>query len=100
MFSRDRLAHNTQSRSHSMPGGMPTTSLDELEISSSMMPTVKDTTRKPVKPSDRPITGSIKTKCILKISQHPLLDKENHPTKGANTLEDLQDNINNDEYGP
>ena len=57
------------------------------------MPAVEDTTRKLGKLSDKPITG--RTKLILKISQHPLFDKENHPTEGANTLGNLQDDINN-----
>ena len=99
MSLRDGLAHNTQSCSHSMLGEIPTTSPNKLEIDPSMMPTVEDTTRKPAEPSDRPITGRTKAKHILKISQHPLFDKENHLTEGANTLGDLQDNINNDKYG-
>ena len=81
-----------------MPGEMPTTSSNELDISPSTMLTVENTTRKSAKPSDKPITGC--TKHILKIFQHPLFDKENHPIKGANTLENLQDNINNNKYDP
>ena len=82
-----------------MPGEVPTTSLNKLEIVSSTMPTVptvEDTTRKPAEPNDKPITGS--TKHILKISQHPLFDKKNHPTEGANTLVEFQNNINNNKY--
>ena len=78
---------------------MPTTSPDKLEIGLSTMPTVEDATKKLIEPSDRPITGSTKAKRILKISQHLLFEKENHPTGEANTLEDLQDNINNNKYG-
>ena len=100
MSLRDRLAHNIRSHSNSMSGGMPITSPNELEIGPSTMPTVEDTTRKPVEPNDKLITGSTKVQCILKISQHPLFDKENHPTKGVNTLIELQDNINNDKYDP
>ena len=93
------LAYNTRSRSHSMPEEMPTTSLNELEIGSSTLPTVEDTIKKPAEPSDKSVTGrTTKVQCSLKISQHPLFDKENHPTKRANTLEDLQDNINDDKY--
>ena len=65
------------------------------------MPAVEDTTRKLAEPSDKSIIGkTTKVQRNLKISQHPLLDKENHPTKGANILEDLWDNINNNKYGP
>ena len=80
---------------------MPTTSPDKLEIGPSTIPAVENTTRKPAKPSDKPIIGrATKVQHSLKISQHPLFDKENHPTEGANTLKDLQDNTNNNEYGP
>ena len=81
-----------------MPGGMPITSSNELKIGPSTMPAVEDTTRKPGKPSDKSIIG--RTKHVLKISQHPLFDKENYSTEGVNTLGDLQDNINDNEYGP
>ena len=80
-----------------MPGGIPTTSPDELKIGPSTMLAVEDTMRKSGKPSDKPITG--RTKRVLKIFQHPLFNKENHPTEGANTLKDLWDNINNNKYG-
>ena len=78
---------------------MSTTSPDKLEIGSNTMPAV-ETTRKPAEPSDKPITGSTKLQCILNISQHPLFDKEKHPTEGATTLVDLQDHINDNEYDP
>ena len=81
-----------------MPGGMPTTSPDKLKIGPSTMPAVEDTMRKPGEPSDKPITG--KTKRVLKIFQHPLFDKENHPTEEVNTFGNFRDDINNDEYGP
>ena len=84
MSLRDRSAHNTQSHSYSMPGKMSTTSFDELEIGPNIMSTM-DTTRKPAKPSDKPI----KIQCFLKISQYPLFDKKNHPTKRASTLAEL-----------
>ena len=80
---------------------MLTTSSDELEIDSSTIPAVEDTMKKPAELSDKPITGrTTKVQRSLKISQHPLFNKENHPTKGANTLEDFQDNINDNKYGP
>ena len=96
----DGPAHNTQSRSHSMSERMPTTSPDELKIGLSTMPAVEDTIKKSIKPSDKFITGSTKAKRTLNISQHPLFNKENHLTKGANTLVELQDNINNNNNGP
>ena len=66
-FEIDGPAHNIRLRSYNMPGGMPTTSRNKLEISPSTMPTV-DTTRKPAKPSDKPITGKMtKVQHILKI---------------------------------
>ena len=95
----DGLAHNTWLHSHSMPGGMPTTSSDKLEIDPSTMPAV-ETTKKPVKPSDKPIIDSTKVQHIVNIFQHSLFDKENHSAEGANTLKDLQNNINDNKYGP
>ena len=77
---------------------MPITSLDKLEISSSTMPAV-ETTRKLAKLNDKPITGNTKMQRIVNIFQHPLFDKENHPTKRANTLIEFQDNINDNKYG-
>ena len=81
-----------------MPGEMSITSSDKLEIGSSTIPAVEDIT-KPGELSDNPITGRTKVQRTLKISQHPLFDKENHPSKGVNILENLRDNINNNEYG-
>ena len=79
---------------------MPITSPNKLEISTSIVPAVEDIMKKPAESSDKPITGkTTKVQCSLKISQHPLFDKENHLIKGANTLKDLQDNINNNVYG-
>lgn len=83
-----------------MPGGMPTTSPDELEIGTSTMPTAENTTKKPVEPSANPITSSTKVQHVLNISQHPLFEKGNHPTEGANTFAEFQDDINDEEYGP
>lgn len=78
---------------------MPTTSPDELEISTSTMPTAEDTT-KPVEPNTKPSTTKIKMQHVLNISQHPLFEKEDHPTEGANTFTEFQDDINDEEYGP
>ena len=79
---------------------IPTASPNKLEIGPSTVLVVEDTMKKPAEPSDKLITGrTTKVQRSLKISQHPLFDKENHPTKGANIFKDLQDNINNDEYG-
>ena len=99
-FEMDRSAHNTRSRSHNISGRMLTISPDELEISPSTVPAVENTTKKPAEPNDKPITGRTKAQHTFKIFQHPLFNKENHPTKGANILEDLQDDINNNEYSP
>ena len=79
---------------------MSTASPNELEISPSTVPAVEDTMKKPAESSDKPITSrTTKIQCTLKISQHPLFDKENHPTERVNTLKDLQNNINNNKYG-
>ena len=83
-----------------MSKGMPITSFDKLEIGLSTIPGVEDTMKKPAESSDKPITDRmIKVQRSLKISQHLLFDKKNHLTKGANTLEDFQDNINDNKYG-
>ena len=78
---------------------MSTTSPNKLEISPSTVPAVKDTMKKSAKLSDKPITSRTKVQRIVNTFQHPLFDKENHPAKGANTLGELWDNINNNKYG-
>lgn len=97
MSSKDGPAQNTHARSHSMPGGLPT-SPDELKIST-ILPTVKDTTRKAAEEIMKPGTSSTKVQRVLNISQRPLYDKENHPTEGANSLAELHDDMSDAEYG-
>ena len=99
-FEIDGPTHNTRLSSYSIPREMLIISLNKLETDPSTMSTVEVTTKKSVKLSDRSITGSTKAKCILKISQHFLFDKENYPTEGVNTLKDFRDNINDNKYGP